>query len=94
MPTYCYECFSCQKKIDVVKLISEIDRIEICPDCGLDMSRDRETEMKSSHTQKQMLEHFDIGLGMVVKDRSHWIKHLDKNGITPYRRNESLLDGR
>ncbi len=94
MPTYCYKCLSCQNGFDVVKSISEYKNLESCPVCGGLTERDHVTEYHGSKTQKQLLEHYDLGLGIVVKDRSHWMKYLDKNGITPYRKNESLMDGK
>jgi len=77
----------------VVKLIGERNNTELCDTCKAPMQRDKVAEMSGSHTQKQLLEYYDVGLGTWIKDRSSWIKHLDKNNLTPYTKNEHLWDG-
>ena len=102
MPTYCYVCdmsiggadTGCGAVVERVKFIADRDSLEECPECSLPMSRDQVTEYRGSYTRKQILEYFDEGLGIVVKDCNHWLKHLDKKGFTPYTKNESLLDGK
>jgi predicted nucleic acid-binding Zn ribbon protein len=37
--TYLYECPNCHCEEDVVKNVSEIDRAEVCVDCGIPMQR-------------------------------------------------------
>ena len=36
---YCYQC-TCGKKVEVVKPMAEIDRVELCPICQFVMTRD------------------------------------------------------
>jgi len=33
MPTYEYVCCDCRHHFDVIKMVSEIDRLEECPEC-------------------------------------------------------------
>lgn len=37
---YCYQCKTCNVKIEVSKRIAEIDRPELCPVCQFAMTRD------------------------------------------------------
>jgi len=39
MPTYEYLCPSCGQTHDIVKLVSEYQKPEHCPDCGVVMNR-------------------------------------------------------
>lgn len=40
MPRYSYICDACDHAMSVFKLMSQYERVEICPGCGAEMKRD------------------------------------------------------
>ena len=45
MPMYTYQCSKCFGTQEVIKKMAEYDRVEKCPECGYEMTRDFQTDL-------------------------------------------------
>jgi len=82
MPFYPYECPE-GHEFEIVKTISQIDRVEECPECGLscDKSRRRLAPGFFLGADDWNTAHYSNALGQVVNSRKHAAQVAKSKGL-------------
>ena len=89
MPCYCYKCHACDETKEVVRLMVEHDRPEIC-DCGKRMKRDYVTEhhaVRGNFKQPIVSDSMAFNTQDIVEHRRRFPNidlKVDKAGQTAY----------
>ncbi len=80
MPTYPYECESCQIQFDISKRVSQIDEPEFCAKCDSLASRyiSRTHFYGAGDWNAEVYRSFNPGLGEVVRSKRHQKEILRK----------------
>ena len=82
MPTYPYVCPDCEKAFDVIKRISDIDKIENCPQCfAICNKNNRKIARQALHDIDVDDPKWDHALGCVVKNSKHRKKIAKDRGL-------------
>lgn len=94
--TYAYQCISCRKKFDVVKLVKDMDINEYCPKCGEPAERKFLPENIYIAGAKVTHAEYNPGLGCVVKNERHKKDILKEKGLVEvgndYKTSEKMAD--
>lgn len=81
MPTYDYVCPKCDTSHEVIKYMSESDRIEKCPTCENEMTRDwSNINVQLTGTKIENAE-YNPGLGVVTKSKNHREEIARQKGV-------------
>lgn len=90
---YEYFCTDCNRLTDVEKSLSELDRLEFCPKCDLQMHRQISARISFKGEKADSNEaFFSHALGQVVRNEKHQRELAKQRGLVEVGNEKSGMD--
>ncbi len=78
---YEYVCRKCEHGFDVVKPVADLDRVEACPSCGVELTERIFSPRIYFNNAKVSNAEFNMGLGCVTTSKRHRDEIAKQQGL-------------
>ena len=78
---YCYVCPACDYRVEIIKTMAEVDRVELCPEDGFVLKRDYVAEHPSGFRRPGNWPMVSTAAGVGASQRIEAMEHAKSIGI-------------